>query len=558
MKTDFKFALAQINPTVGDLKGNAEKIINIVKKHQNPQPSLSGGCNLIVFPELSLLGYPPKDLLTNHAFLHKAQTILKETIVPQISIPTLIGTVTQCKDKKLLYNSAVFIKDKQVQKVFHKKLLPNYEVFFESRYFQSGKMDALDDLVLDLNSQKIAVFICEDLLSVDSFESHYPESPVVKLSELTQEANQKIDFAVCLSASPFRINHLESRIGHAKSTARRLKCPVALVNQVGANDDLLFDGSSFLVDEKGELVILAKKFEEDVLIMNLTPKPSPLMEMGESSVRSRRDEVFDIKQALILGIKDYFRKTGFKKALLGLSGGIDSALVAYLATEALGPENVTGVMMPTIYSSEGSINDSEILIKNLGINKKLVRIQPVLEAYLEETNLQSLTLTEENLQSRIRGSTLMALANQESALVLATGNKSEFSVGYSTLYGDMCGALAPIGDLYKTQVWELAKICEGIPPQIITKPPSAELRPDQLDSDSLPDYKVLDEILKCLIDYGMGTEEIIKKGFKTEEVLRVQKLLAMAEFKRRQAPIILKVSNHAFGSGWMRPVAAGY
>lgn len=581
-KTDFKIALAQINPTVGDLQGNAEKITNIVNGFQNSDSRP----DLIVFPELSLIGYPPKDLLTNQAFLHKTQTVLKETIVPQISIPTLIGTVTECKNKRLLHNSALFIKDKQVQKIFHKKLLPNYEVFYEARYFQAGPMDSIDDLLLELNGKKIAILICEDLLSVDSFENYYSESPVVKLAELIQangqKENQQIDFAVCLSASPFRVKHLESRVGHAKSAAKKLSCPVALVNQVGANDDLIFDGSSFVVDEMGEIISIAKRFEEDVLSFGFSLSASKIENPPQSGMSSssrlptplsggsqKRSELLlpdkggcedlqTIKQALILGIRDYFYKTGFKKAFLGLSGGIDSALVAYLAKEALGAENVTAVMMPTNYSSEGSINDSEILVQNLGINKKLVRIQPILEAYLEETNLQSLTLAEENLQSRIRGSSLMALANQESALVLATGNKSEFSVGYSTLYGDMCGALSPIGDLWKTQVWELAKVCEGIPSQIITKPPSAELRPNQLDTDSLPDYKALDEILKYLIEYGWSQEQIVKKGFKTEEVLRVQKLLSKAEFKRRQAPIILKVSNHAFGSGWMWPVAAWY
>lgn len=548
-----KIALAQLNPKVGDLQNNGRKILQFIQECQSPPLApLTGGIStdLIIFPELAMCGYPPRDLLLQKQFVLECWNYLHEIIIPKTETPTLIGLPTIAENHRQLYNSVAYIKNKKLVQIIHKKLLPNYEVFNESRYFKAATMADFNDLVIDVNGKKVAVFICEDMLAVEDKFALYAQNPVDFLA-----GRIHLDLVVCCSASPFRKGHLDKRINfaraaQAKLTSHNASTPVVLVNQVGANDDLIFDGSSFVVGAAGQVLHLADRFKESLMICETNLPPSPLVRGNLAS-----QGVLEMREALVLGIRDYFQKTGFQKAFIGLSGGVDSALVACLAVEALGKNNVTGVMMPSEYSSQGSIVDAERLARNLGIENKKIEIQPILQAFLEQSGLQSLTLAEENLQSRIRGSLLMGLANQEKGLVLATGNKSEFSVGYSTLYGDMCGALAPIGDLWKTQVWEMSKTFSTMPREIIDKPPSAELRPDQLDTDSLPDYKLLDDLLKAHIENGLCREQLLEHGFPEAIVNKVLKLLAVSEFKRRQAPIILKVSIHAFGSGWQYPVA---
>ncbi|MDJ0626224.1 MAG: NAD+ synthase [Candidatus Caenarcaniphilales bacterium] len=542
-----KIALCQINPKIGDLQGNSEKIITYLNKVTN--------CDLVVFPELSLCGYPPKDLLLQEQFVDKCWKVLEETIVPQVTVPTLIGLPLKDKNLSFLYNSVAFIKNKRIEKVIHKKLLPNYEVFFESRYFQPSQIESEEDSFIEIKNKKLAVMICEDFLAGDVEEKAYGQNLIGLLKK------KQIASILCLAASPFRKNIKPVRIKHAIQVSEQLSCPILLVNQVGANDDLIFDGNSFFVNKLGQLESCSKNFEEDLLICNLDSQTISRNEKKnkkstqEYSSLDKPEDKQEIKKALILGIKDYFQKTGFSKALIGISGGIDSALVACLAKEALGAKNVTGVLMPSVYSSEGSVLDAQNLLKNLGVASKRIGIQPILESFLKQTGIQKLTKAEENLQSRVRGNILMALANQDNALVLATGNKSEFAVGYSTLYGDCCGALAPIGDLWKTQVWEISKTFPEIPLEIIQKPPSAELRPDQLDTDSLPDYETLDRVLSLIIENHFSEKKIVQMGFEEKTVKKIFHLLSVNEFKRRQAPIILKVSFKAFGSGWVYPIA---
>lgn len=530
-----KIALIQYNPVIGDLENNAQNILHKISQVQAHAP------DLIVFPELSLIGYPPKDLLFNSNLLIESWNLLNSTVIPKVEIPTLIGLVSQAPTGKL-YNSLALIEQKGLKRLFYKKLLPNYEVFNESRYFDAGLLEKPEDIICEVNGQKIAVFICEDLLA----ETFYSENQPI---EFLQKHNLRPDLIVCAAASPYRLGQADKRIKLARQIQKKIinSPPIVLINQVGAQDDLIFDGFSFALNSSGGLSALAKGFEEETLICDTQnnyqfEKSNPIMTQ--------------IKDALVLGIKDYFRKTGFTKAFIGLSGGIDSALVATLATYALGETNVFGILMPSKYSSIGSIQDSETLVKNLKIKSEQISIQKILNSFLQESQLETLSLAEENLQARIRGSLLMALANNNKALVLATGNKSEFAVGYSTLYGDMCGALAPIGDLWKTQVWDLAKICPEIPQSIINKPPSAELKPNQLDTDSLPDYVILDRILKGFIEDKLSVQQLKDKGLPIAEIEKALKLFSQSEFKRRQAPIILKISPNAFGSGWLMPVAA--
>lgn len=545
-----RIALAQINPIIGDINHNANKIISIVNESKEK-------ADLIIFPELSLIGYPPKDLLLRREFIERSLEIVGQKISNNIEIPTLIGLVTKVWKNGKLFNSMVLINHGKVKQIFHKKLLPNYEVFNESRYFQPSKIEGVEDFVFEIEGKKIAILICEDLLGAEINFAFYGMNPLDYLAK-----NINLDLAICTAASPFRKGKNHKRIELAQIAQQKLQCPIAVVNQVGANDDLIFDGSSFFLNKNGFIHSMAKSFEEDILICDLNDL-NDLNSGTAKNIAKKSSLLEEIKQALILGIKDYFQKTNFKKAYIGISGGIDSALVACLAVEALGKDSVIGIMMPSIYSSENSLKDGQALIDNLQIDYKTISIQSILEAYLQETPIEKLTLAEENLQSRIRGNILMGMANSENALVLATGNKSEFSVGYSTLYGDMCGALAPIGDIWKTMVWDLSKLFPSIPQNIIDKPPSAELRPNQFDTDSLPDYSILDFILISYLEEGLSSDQILHKfavnniqnRCSSEYIQKIIDLFHKAEFKRKQAPIILKINNTAFGSGWLYPVA---
>ncbi len=543
-----KVCFAQINSKVCDLKYNASKLCKII--FEKEALSDEEKPDLIIFPEMALLGYTPKDLLFHKGFRLACENILKEELINKITIPTLIGSIHE--EAGNLYNAGFFIENKQIKKIIHKKLLPNYEVFNEKRYFQKGLSDDLENYFIQVKNQNLAILICEDLLGLENDFYFNEFNTLKKLKDLTQKENKKLDSIICLSASPFRAGQPEKRLKILEKAQQNYfpSTNFVLVNQVGGQDNLIFDGNSLVLNKNAELIYQAKSFEEEIKTIDLNEKQALL------SPKKQISEIKQISEALILGIQDYFAKTGFQKAFIGISGGIDSALVACLAERALGAENVFGIMMPSKYSSKGSISDSESLLANLKIKSQCISIEEILQVYLKQLNLSELTLAEENLQSRIRGATLMALANSEGALVLATGNKSEFAVGYATLYGDMCGAIAPIGDLYKTQVQEISKLFSEIPNEIIVKAPSAELRPNQKDIDSLPDYAELDQILKLYIEDKLNLSEIIQKGFAAELTKKVINLIKKAEFKRQQAPIILKVSSCAFGSDWLYSVVS--
>ena len=543
-----KVCFAQINSKVCDLKYNASKLCKII--FEKEALSDEEKPDLIIFPEMALLGYTPKDLLFHKGFRLACENIVREELINKITIPTLIGSIHE--EAGNLYNAGFFIENKQIKKIIHKKLLPNYEVFNEKRYFQKGLSDDLENYFIQVKNQNLAILICEDLLGLENDFYFNEFNTLKKLKDLTQKENKKLDSIICLSASPFRAGQPEKRLKILEKAQQNYfpSTNFVLVNQVGGQDNLIFDGNSLVLNKNAELIYQAKSFEEEIKTIDLNEKQALL------SPKKQISEIKQISEALILGIQDYFAKTGFQKAFIGISGGIDSALVACLAERALGAENVFGIMMPSKYSSKGSISDSESLLANLKIKSQCISIEEILQVYLKQLNLSELTLAEENLQSRIRGATLMALANSEGALVLATGNKSEFAVGYATLYGDMCGAIAPIGDLYKTQVQEISKLFSEIPNEIIVKAPSAELRPNQKDIDSLPDYAELDQILKLYIEDKLNLSEIIQKGFSAELTKKVINLIKKAEFKRQQAPIILKVSSCAFGSDWLYSVVS--
>ena len=543
-----KVCFAQINSKVCDLKYNASKLCKII--FEKEALSDEEKPDLIIFPEMALLGYTPKDLLFHKGFRLACENILREELINKITIPALIGSIHE--EAGNLYNAGFFIENKQIKKIIHKKLLPNYEVFNEKRYFQKGLSDDLENYFIQVKNQNLAILICEDLLGLENDFYFNEFNTLKKLKDLTQKENKKLDSIICLSASPFRAGQPEKRLKILEKAQQNYfpSTNFVLVNQVGGQDNLIFDGNSLVLNKNAELIYQAKSFEEEIKTIDLNEKQALL------SPKKQISEIKQISEALILGIQDYFAKTGFQKAFIGISGGIDSALVACLAERALGAENVFGIMMPSKYSSKGSISDSESLLANLKIKSQCISIEEILQVYLKQLNLSELTLAEENLQSRIRGATLMALANSEGALVLATGNKSEFAVGYATLYGDMCGAIAPIGDLYKTQVQEISKLFSEIPNEIIVKAPSAELRPNQKDIDSLPDYAELDQILKLYIEDKLNLSEIIQKGFSAELTKKVINLIKKAEFKRQQAPIILKVSSCAFGSDWLYSVVS--
>lgn len=535
--------LASINPTVGDLEGNFQKIID--KIHSAKEV----GADLVVFPELSLLGYPPLDLLDKKSFIDEAISYHQKIAEHSKDIGVIFGSVVRIEDQvgTNLFNSAIFCFDGEIKSIHYKSLLPNYDVFDEVRYFEPSPEIKL----LEFKGKKFGITICEDAWNDKDFWVHrkYEFDPVEEVVKLGAE------FIVNISASPFSAGKEKIRTEMFSSIAKKHQRTVLFVNQVGANTDLIFDGGAKVFDSNGNLILASNRFEESFVLFNTE-------ENYEKLNYSFSEDVEDIYRALILGIKDYCQKTGFKKVVLGLSGGIDSALVAVLAKEALGPENVLCVMMPSQYSSEGSIKDSEKLVNKIGVRSTILPIQNLFEEFKKTLSKEFRDLpedvTEENLQSRIRGTLLMALSNKFGYLLLATGNKSELATGYATLYGDMCGGLAPISDVYKTKVYELAKFInrqeEIIPIEIINKVPSAELRPNQTDQDTLPPYDVLDEILYYYIEEAKEVDEIVEAGFDRELVQKVLKMVDRAEYKRKQAAPGLKVTNKAFGSGRRFPI----
>lgn len=536
--------LSQINPTVGDLTGNTEKILTELKHAKKENASV------VLFSELCLSGYPPEDLLFLPDFLDSIEEHLKKIITHTKDLTVIIGLPRRnlAQYGKPLCNSAAIISNQKLIGFYDKILLPTYDVFDERRYFEPGQ----EAKIWEIGNKKVAITICEDIwgsnqtLSLDS----YARDPVEEIAVL------KPDLVLNLSASPFHHTKPSTRLEVACHAAKAIKAPLLLCNQIGGNDSIIFDGHSLVINEKGEPIQIAQGFSQAHLIVDY-----PLIK--KNALKPIWDHNENLYQALVLGLKDYFIKSNMKKACIGLSGGIDSALVACIAVEALGKENVLGVLMPSRFSSEGSINDALALAKNLEIKTETISIEKPFESYLEILhpvfNEAPFDVTEENLQARIRGMILMAISNKWGYIVLSTGNKSELAMGYSTLYGDMCGGLAVISDLTKMQVYAMAEWINRkktiIPQNSIEKPPSAELKPNQKDSDSLPDYSIIDNVVQDYVEMHNTPEKIAKHhGYPIELVLDLIKRIHRNEYKRRQSPPGLKVSSKAFAIGRRFPI----
>lgn len=541
-----KIALGQINPTVGDFSGNAAKIIDFSKRAQ------AGGAGMILFPELSVCGYPPRDLVERPSFVARNRDSAEKIAAETRGIAVVCGLVTRAPADagRAAMNSAALLMDGKIAFIQSKMLLPTYDVFDEMRNFAAAKSQEL----FPFCGNRMALTICEDAWNDKQFWPHrlYSVDPVESLIQAGG------NFVLNISASPFWIGKRELRRDMLACIARQHKVPVVLVNQVGGNDSLVFDGSSLVLNREGHVIAQGRSFEEDLIYFDSSDLTG---EMHEQIV----GEEASVYSALVLGTRDYMRKCGFQKAIIGLSGGIDSALTAVVAAEAVGPDNVIGVGMPGPYSSQGSIDDARSLAKNLGIRFELLSINPAYEAY--RSTLKDVfkgtkeDVTEENIQSRARGTLLMALSNKFGAIVLSTGNKSELGVGYCTLYGDMVGGLAVISDVPKTLVYRLSEYVNSqrilIPQATLEKPPSAELRPNQKDSDSLPPYEVLDAVLEDYVEDSHSAERIAEdRGFDIETVRRVIRMVDRAEYKRQQAAPGLKISPKAFGYGRRLPIAA--
>jgi len=534
-----KVLLCQINPIVGDIEGNTKKIIRIIKSHRDAK--------ILIFPELAICGYPPKDLLFQKDFIEAAYKAIEEIAKEVEDSFVVVGSPTKSHHVSKLFNSAIILHQGKIEKIIHKTLLPSYDVFDENRYFIPSPARE----VVTIEGINFGISICEDIWNINNDENAMYDINV--LDELSQKGAKVF---INLSASPYHYTKLETqRLKVLKEAATKYGTAVIYVNQVGGNDELIFDGNSVVVSSDGRLVAKAKEFEEDILEIKL----EKIDKMPEVEIH---EDISWIKKALVLGIRDYFEKTGItKKAVVGLSGGIDSSVVCCLAVEALGPENVLGVAMPSRYSSEHSIKDAKSLAENLGIEFRIYPIEDVFKAYLRMFNTSEMPLqdlAEENIQARIRGNILMFISNRENRLVLTTGNKSELAVGYCTLYGDMAGGLAVISDLPKMLVYELARYInrerEIIPHNVLVKPPSAELRPNQKDQDTLPPYEVLDPILIAYIEEQKSIEEIVEMGYPKDLVLKVIKMVERAEYKRKQAAPGLKVTSKAFGFGRRMPI----
>jgi NAD+ synthase/NAD+ synthase (glutamine-hydrolysing) len=539
-----RVALLQINPTAGDLNGNSCLIIRGVRAAQ------AEGADLVVTPELALMGYLPRDLLMNQGFVQRGCQTLSRLAGELKNAPALLvglATPNPADIGRPLFNSAVLLKDGAVGPAFFKTLLPTYDVFDEDRYFEPAREPG----ILELNGCRLGISICEDVWNDRDFwkRRRYHHDPI---EFLAQNGAQAI---INLSASPFTVGKQPLREEMLAQMARKYGLPLAWVNQVGGNDDLIFDGRSGAFDAQGRMYARAEGFKEDLIVVDLAASTGTIAEDDFTPEA-------EIWNALVLGVRDYVRKTRFSKVLLGLSGGIDSALTAAIAVDAVGARNVLGVMMPSVYSSRGSVDDSVELACNLGIATLELPISGIMDTY-EKTLADAFhgftpDVTEENIQSRIRGNLLMALSNKYGSLLLTTGNKSEMSVGYCTLYGDMNGGLAVIADLPKMMVYRVARWRNrrksDIPEAVLTKAPSAELRPDQTDQDSLPPYEILDQILELHVEQCQSAEEIVAQGFDEPTVCKVLRLVRMAEFKRKQAAPVLKVTSRAFGTGWRMPI----
>jgi len=542
-----KIALAQLNYHIGNFTENSEKIISTINKAKKEN------ADLVVFSELAISGYPPRDFLEFNDFIIQCNEAVNEIAKHCIGIAAIIGLPTfNPKEKgKPLYNSAAFLSDGKLVQLVHKTLLPNYDIFDEYRYFEPNS----EFNCINYKGKTIALSICEDLWNVQ-------DNPLYNINPMDELIGQKPDLMINIAASPYNYHQTKIRKEILKRNAKKYNLPLFYINHVGAQTELLFDGGSLVLNSESEIYDELKYFEEDFKVYDLK-------EIETKSVINKNQEFSEIEsiyKALVMGVRNYFQKLGFKKAILGLSGGVDSAVTAAIAAEALGSDNVYNVLLPSRFSSEHSVEDSLKLVKNYGMPYDVIEIEKAFSTF--EDTLKPyfkglpFNIAEENLQARTRGVLLMALSNKFGYILLNTSNKSEAAVGYGTLYGDMNGGLSVIGDVYKTQVFELAKFIntnkEMIPVNIITKPPSAELRPDQKDSDSLPDYDILDEVLYQYIEHRKGPKEIIAMGFEETLVNRILKLVNISEYKRYQTPPILRVSTKAFGMGRRMPIVAKY
>ncbi len=558
-----RIALAQINSTVGDLDGNRDKIIDYIGRAQKQN------VDLIAFPEMVLPGYPTEDLLLKPDYVQDVMDHLRQIVPATKGITAIIGTIYAEQE---LYNAAVVMHDGKIAGVYRKQFLPNYGVFDENRYFQAGQSKE----VFIRDSVVMGVSVCEDIW--------YPDGPPKK-----QASEGGATLLINISASPYHMGKGAVREQMLATRARDNRAFIVYCNLVGGQDELVFDGQSLICDPQGDVIARGKQFEEDLLLadvdqishnineiqnskferIELDKLPSKVQEQRINPIIAKPlDRLSEVYNALILGTRDYIQKNGFKQVVLGLSGGIDSTLTAVIAADAIGAENVTGIAMPTRYSSDHSLTDAEQLTKNMGMNYRVIPIDDTFQSFLNMLKPmfegKKEDVTEENIQSRIRGVVLMGISNKFGSLVLTTGNKSETGVGYSTLYGDTAGGFAVIKDVPKLLVYELCRYRNQIsakviiPENVINKPPSAELRPDQKDSDSLPDYSILDAIIHAYVEDSCSIQDIVKQGYDEPTVRRIIRLIDRNEYKRRQSPPGIKITPRAFGKDWRLPITNRY
>lgn len=545
-----QIALIQLNPIIGDFAHNCDKIIRYARK------AAAAGCQLAIFPELAVSGYPPLDLLERSSFIDDHQSAVAALIngLPPISV--MFGCFERCPEStgKPLYNSVFVVNDRSIIHKTRKQLLPEYDVFDENRYFEPGPSGE----PFSCGGLTIGATVCEDIwhYAVGDYRSR----PVADLQEKARLEGQSLDLLINVSASPYHRGKTRIRQSIFSSLTAQYGIPFIYVNQVGGQDSLLFDGASLALDGSGATIARAAHFKEDMVLVDSADWS------GEIRVPEDIEEVELVHDALVMGIRDYVTKSGFSQAVLGLSGGIDSALTAALAVRALGPENVLGMALPSPYSSQESLEDAEALARGCGCRFEVLPIADLFDGY--RNSLSQLfagreeDVTEQNIQARIRGNLLMALSNKFNHLLLTTGNKSEMAVGYCTLYGDMSGGLAVISDVPKQLVYELARFVNRsgdiIPSRILEKPPSAELKPDQRDQDDLPPYELLDQILELYLEEGCGRDEIVGRGYDPEVVDDIVRRIRINEYKRKQAPMGLKVTSKAFGFGRRLPNVQNY